>query len=100
MLSLTPTSWLVNLPKPYLMAAIYALIFSGVYTIDHSLFDLALVLIAGAVGYLMRQFGFPFLPLVLGLVPGYLYDTASLRFAYSSLTTPQDRKSTRLNSRN
>lgn len=25
----------------------------------------------------------------LGLVPGYLYDTASLRFAYSSLTTPQ-----------
>src|SRR3546814_665453 len=40
----------------------------------------------------------------LGLVPGYLYDTASLRFAYSSLTTPQrvydyeDRKSTRLNS--
>ncbi|MPZ09673.1 MAG: prolyl oligopeptidase family serine peptidase [Kiloniellaceae bacterium] len=25
----------------------------------------------------------------LGLIPGYLYDTASLRFAYSSLTTPQ-----------
>src|SRR3546814_10643215 len=25
----------------------------------------------------------------LGLVPGYLYDTTSLRFAYSSLTTPQ-----------
>ncbi len=24
----------------------------------------------------------------LGLLPGYLYDTASLRFAYSSLTTP------------
>jgi oligopeptidase B len=25
----------------------------------------------------------------LGLVPGYLYDTTQLRFAYSSLTTPQ-----------
>src|SRR3546814_1871096 len=74
MLSLTPTSWLVNLPKPYLMAAIFALIFAGVYTIDHSLCDLALVLIAGAVGYLMRQFGFPFLPLVLGLVLGYLIE--------------------------
>src|SRR3546814_1042931 len=71
---LTPTIWLVNRPKPYLMAAIYALIFSGVYTIDHSLFDLALVLIAGAAGYLMRQFGFPFLPLVLGLVLGYLIE--------------------------
>src|SRR3546814_14122626 len=72
MLILTPPIWLVNRPKPYLMAAIYALIFSGVYTIHHSLFDLALVLIAGAVGYLMRQFGFPFLPLVLGLVLGSL----------------------------
>lgn len=74
MLILTPTIWLVNRPKPYLMAAIYALIFSGVYTIDHSLFDLVVVLIAGAAGYLMRQFGFPFLPLVLGLVLGYLIE--------------------------
>jgi putative tricarboxylic transport membrane protein len=74
MLVLTPTIWLVNRPKPYLMAAIYALIFSGVYTIDHSLFDLTLVLIAGAAGYLMRQLGFPFLPLVLGLVLGYLIE--------------------------
>src|SRR5690606_7615412 len=73
-LVLTPTIWLVNRPKPYLMAVIYALIFSGVYTIDHSLFDLAVVLIAGAAGYLMRQFGFPFLPLVLGLVLGYLIE--------------------------
>src|SRR3546814_16458253 len=56
------------------MAGIYALIFSGVYTIDHSLFDLVVVLIAGAAGYLMRQFGFPFLPLVLGLVLGYLIE--------------------------
>src|SRR3546814_12412058 len=74
MLILTPTIWLVNRPKPYLMAGIYALIFSGVYTIDHSLFDLVVVLIAGAAGYLMRQFGFPFLPLVLGLVLGYLIE--------------------------
>src|SRR3546814_20883040 len=74
MLILTPTIWLVNLPKPYLMAGIYALIFSGVYTIDHSLFDLVVVLIAGAAGYLMRQLGFPFLPLVLGLVLGSLLD--------------------------
>jgi putative tricarboxylic transport membrane protein len=73
-LVLTPTIWLVNRPKPYLMAAIYALILSGVYTIDHSLFDLAVVLVAGAVGYVMRLFGFPFLPLVLGLVLGYLIE--------------------------
>lgn len=74
MLILTPAIWLVNRPKPYLMAAIYALIFSGIYSIDHSLFDLYLVLLAGAVGYVMRLFGFPFLPLVLGLVLGYLIE--------------------------
>jgi len=74
MLILTPAIWLVNRPKPYLMAAIYALIFSGIYSIDHSLFDLYLVLIAGAIGYVMRLFGFPFLPLVLGLVLGYLIE--------------------------
>jgi putative tricarboxylic transport membrane protein len=74
-LLLTPAIWLVNRPKPYLMAAIYALIFSGIYSIDHSLFDLYLVLIAGAVGYVMRLLGFPFLPLVLGLVLGYLIES-------------------------
>jgi putative tricarboxylic transport membrane protein len=74
MVILTPAIWLVNRPKPYLMAAIYALIFSGIYSIDHSLFDLYLVLLAGAVGYVMRLFGFPFLPLVLGLVLGYLIE--------------------------
>ncbi len=73
-LLLTPAIWLVNRPKPYLMAAIYALIFSGIYSIDHSLFDLYLVLIAGTVGYAMRLLGFPFLPLVLGLVLGYLIE--------------------------
>ena len=73
-LILTPAIWLVNRPKPYLMAAIYALIFSGIYSIDNTLFDLYLVLIAGAVGYVMRLLGFPFLPLVLGLVLGYLIE--------------------------
>jgi len=74
MLVLTPAIWLVNRPKPYLMAAIYALIFSGIYSIDHSLFDLYLVLLAGAAGYVMRLFGFPFLPLVLGLALGYMIE--------------------------
>jgi len=73
-LLLTPAIWLVNRPKPYLLAAIYALIFSGIYSIDNTLFDLYLVLIAGAIGYVMRKLGFPFLPLVLGLVLGYLIE--------------------------
>jgi putative tricarboxylic transport membrane protein len=33
-----------------------------------------MVLLFGVVGYLMRAFGFPFLPMVLGLVLGYLVE--------------------------
>ena len=72
---MTPALWLVNRPKPYLMACILALVLSGVYSIDNSLFDLVVVLIAGFIGYLMRLFGFSFLPLVLGLVLGYLVES-------------------------
>ena len=74
MLMLTPAIWLVNRPKPYLMACILALVFSGIYSINHSMFDLYVVLASGLIGYLMRLFGFPFLPLVLGLVLGYLIE--------------------------
>ena len=57
------------------MAGIFALIFSGIYSIDNTLFDLYLVLLAGLAGYVMRLLGFPFLPLVLGLVLGYLIES-------------------------
>lgn len=67
--------WLVNRPKPYLMAFIYALIFSGVYSINHSLFDLGIVLTAGVVGYFLRYLDFPFLPAVLGVVLGFLIES-------------------------
>ena len=73
-LIITPAVWLVNRPRPYLMAGIFALIFSGIYSIDNTLFDLYLVLLAGLGGYIMRLLGFPFLPLVLGLVLGYLIE--------------------------
>jgi putative tricarboxylic transport membrane protein len=73
-LLLTPAIWLVNRPKPYLMACILALVFSGVYSVHDSVFDLYIVLIAGLGGYAMRLLGFPFLPIVLGLVLGYLIE--------------------------
>jgi putative tricarboxylic transport membrane protein len=75
MLILPACLWLVNRPKAYLMAFIYALIFSGVYSIDYSLFDLVLVLAAGTTGLVMRLVGLPFLPTVLGVVLGYLVES-------------------------
>lgn len=75
MLLLPLCIWMVNRPKAYLMAFIYALIFSGVYSIHQSTFDLVIVLIAGLGGYFMRLFKMPFLPLVLGLVLGYMVES-------------------------
>jgi putative tricarboxylic transport membrane protein len=74
-LMMAPCIWLVNRPRAYLNAFIYGLVFSGVYSIHQSLFDLAIVLAAGVVGYLMRLLKFPFLPTVLGLVLGYLVES-------------------------
>jgi putative tricarboxylic transport membrane protein len=67
--------WMVNRPKAYLMAFILALIFSGVYSINNSIFDLGIVVVAGVAGYIMRQLSIPFLPAVLGLVLGFMVES-------------------------
>lgn len=67
--------WMVNRPRAYLNAFILALVMSGVYTIHEGLTDIGILLIAGAVGFLMRVLRFPFLPTVLGLVLGYLIES-------------------------
>ncbi len=72
---LGPCLWLVNRPKPYLIAFILALVVSGIYSIEQSFFDVGLTLAAGVVGYLMRWVGLPFLPMVLGVVLGYLVES-------------------------
>ena len=72
---LTPCIWLVNRPKPYLLAFIFALVVSGVFSIDQSLVDVGIVLIAGVVGYFMRWAEIPFLPMVLGVVLGYMVES-------------------------
>jgi putative tricarboxylic transport membrane protein len=72
---LGPCLWLVNRPKPYLIAFVLALVVSGVYAIEQSTFDLAVVLAAGVLGYVMRQLRFPVLPLVLGVVLGFLFES-------------------------
>jgi putative tricarboxylic transport membrane protein len=72
---LAPCIWLVNRPKPYLIAGILALVMSGVYAIHQSVFELFLVLGIGVFGYFMRMMKIPVLPMVLGVVLGYLVET-------------------------
>ena len=72
--TLSTCIWLVNRPKPYLFAFIAAIVFSGAYSINGSVFDLGLVLASGVLGFGMRYFGMPMLPVILGLVLGYMIE--------------------------
>ncbi len=75
MVILSPCIWLVNRPKPFLIAVILALVMSGVYAIHQSFFEIFLVVAVGLLGYAMRWLKMPVLPLVLGLVLGYLVES-------------------------
>ncbi|SEG78527.1 tripartite tricarboxylate transporter permease [Bosea lathyri] len=71
--------WLVNRPRPYRAGFIFALILSGIYTLNNSLFDLSIALCLGIVGYLMRIAKFPFLPMILGVVLGHMIESSYRR---------------------
>jgi putative tricarboxylic transport membrane protein len=72
---LTPCLWLVSRPKHYLMAFILVLVVTGVYAIGQSLFDVGIALGVGVLGYGLRYFGVPQLPLVLGAVLGFMVES-------------------------
>jgi putative tricarboxylic transport membrane protein len=70
-----PCIWLVSRPKPYLMAFIFALVVSGVFAIETSIFHVGVALGFGVLGYAMRYVGVPLLPMVLGVVLGFMVES-------------------------
>jgi putative tricarboxylic transport membrane protein len=72
---LTPCIWMVNRPKPWLIAFILALVVSGVYSVHQSVFDIGLVLGVGVLGYILRCCKVPQLPMVLGVVLGFMIES-------------------------
>lgn len=60
----------LRLPAYVLFPLILGVSMVGVYTVSGSLFDLALMLGFGLLGYLMRKLDYPSAPLILGLVLG------------------------------
>ncbi|GAA1396271.1 tripartite tricarboxylate transporter permease [Pseudonocardia kongjuensis] len=66
----------LRLPYSYLYPLILFLGFVGAFAVGNNTFTLWVVLVAGMLGYLMKRFGFPVAPLVLGLVLGPLLERA------------------------
>jgi putative tricarboxylic transport membrane protein len=79
MIILPACIWLVNRPRAYRAGFIFALILSGIFTLNNSLFDLGIALALGLVGYLMRIAGFPVLPMILGVVLGHMVESSYRR---------------------
>ncbi|MBL4919263.1 tripartite tricarboxylate transporter permease [Szabonella alba] len=65
---------MLMIPQWCLMPAVIVISFIAIYAINNSAFDLLLISGIGVVGYLMRKFGFPIAPAVLGLVLGHLME--------------------------
>jgi putative tricarboxylic transport membrane protein len=63
---------LLSIPQPLLYGGILLFSTLGVYSVNNSSFDLIVLYVVGAVGYLMRRFEFPVAPCIIGLILGPL----------------------------
>jgi len=61
---------LLTIPRPYLHAGILVLASVGGYSVSRSIFDVGLLYLIGAAGFVMRRFGIPLAPAVIGLILG------------------------------
>ena len=61
---------LLRIPRPYLYAGILFFASMGAYAVNGSRFDLILLLVFGLIGFGMRRFGLPVLPLIVGVILG------------------------------
>ena len=61
---------LLQIPRPYLYAGILFFATLGAYSVNLQAFDLGILLVLGLLGFLMRRFGLPVLPLILGVILG------------------------------
>jgi putative tricarboxylic transport membrane protein len=65
---------LLQVPRPQLYAGILFFAALGAYAANLQAFDLFLLLLLGLLGLMMRRFGLPVLPLILGVILGPLME--------------------------
>ena len=60
----------MKMPRPLLFGGILVLASVGAYSLNRSLLDLALLFVVGGLGCVMRVYGVPLVPAVMGLILG------------------------------
>ena len=66
---------LLRTPRPYLYAGILFFATLGAFAVNLQPLDLALLLVFGLLGLMMRRFGLPVLPLIIGVILGPAHRT-------------------------
>lgn len=66
---------LLYIPQHYLYAGIAVVAMLGVYAISASTVDLLILIVLGFLGFLMRRYGLPLAPLLIGVILGPLAET-------------------------
>ena len=61
---------LLQIPRPYLYAGILFFASIGGYAANGSTVDLVLLLVFGVLGFVMRRYGLPVLPAIIGVILG------------------------------
>jgi putative tricarboxylic transport membrane protein len=61
---------LLRIPRSYLYAGILFFASLGTYAANANTFDLFLLLVIGALGFMMRRYGLPLLPAIIGVILG------------------------------
>jgi putative tricarboxylic transport membrane protein len=66
---------ILRVPGPYLFAGILMFAMVGAFSIKYSTFDLLVAVGIGTLGVVMRRFGYPITPLILGAILGPMAET-------------------------
>ncbi|MCH9674890.1 MAG: tripartite tricarboxylate transporter permease [Gammaproteobacteria bacterium] len=66
----------MKIPKQYILPAVVLLCVLGVYIPSNSMFDVAMLFVFAAMGYMMRKTGFSIVCLVIGFLLGPMFEMA------------------------
>jgi putative tricarboxylic transport membrane protein len=70
---------LLQIPRPYLYAGILFFASMGAYAVNAQPIDLVVLLVLGLIGFGMRRFGLPVLPLIIGVILGPMAERQARR---------------------
>jgi putative tricarboxylic transport membrane protein len=69
-----PSLYLLTMPTGVVMPTVILISLVGTFAAAFSMFDVWVMFIAGVIGYVLMRNGYPFAPLILGLILGSMAD--------------------------